>query len=117
MRNFLTMKDLVRLSGCSRAEIVNWWKAGLIPAQHANPSGKHLRLVDSPELRIWCEVKKRRLSYEELFLEFLRAVVRAVSARDREADVPSRSDIVGEIFRQLLDSKNPGRLIKKWGQA
>lgn len=115
MRNFLTPSDIARLTNYSRAQVWNWWKAGLIPARNVNARGKHIRFIDSPELTMWCEIKRRRDDY--WIIELIQAIVACVMLRDRGADAPKRGDVVAEIFRQLLDSKKPDQLFKKWTRA
>jgi hypothetical protein len=119
MHKFLSTKDIARLSGCSSAQVLNWWKAGLIPARNANAGGKQLRLIDSPELQMWCAVKSKRLTGDELMLECIKAIIAGVTRRefDRGADPPQPSDVVGEVFRQLNDSDDPVQLFKKWARA
>ncbi|SRR6266700_1375192 len=42
--------------------VAMWAKArkGEIPAERANPNGKHYRFIDSPELRAWCAERASR---------------------------------------------------------
>jgi predicted DNA-binding transcriptional regulator AlpA len=142
MRNFLTTKDISRLSGYSRAEIWNRAKAGEIPGERVKYSGKRLRFIDSPEIRSWCE--ERRFGLIALEWSVIEGTVLAVIERDyrdnpdndqllkkweramragKREDLPridlSRlgSDILGEILRQLVDSKNPKQLLRKWARA
>src|SRR6266542_201794 len=104
MRNFLTTNDIARLCAYSRAQVWNWWKAGLIPWRNANPRGKQIRFIDSPEIRFWCDVKRKR-SHVEVHNAFIEGIVRAVIARDYRAD-PARF-IVRDIDRQLRESEDP----------
>ena len=115
MRNFLTTSDIGRLSGCSRAQVLNLWKAGLIPARNANAGGKQLRFIDSPELRMWCELKRKGGGY--WILELLKTLVECIMLRDRGKDVAPRSDVFAEMLRQLVDSKDPKQLLLKWSRA
>jgi len=114
-RKFLTTSDVARLSGHSRAQVLTWWKAGLIPAQNANAGGKQLRFIDSPELRMWGELKRKRGDY--WILELLKTIVDCVVLRDRRRDAAPPSDILAEILRQLVASKNPKQLLTKWARA
>jgi hypothetical protein len=115
MRNFLTTSDIARMAGRSPAQILKRWKAGLIPARNVNTCGKQLRLIDSPELRMWCEMERRGRDY--WLLELIKTITTCIMLRDRGADAPNRGDVTAEIIRQLLDSKNPAKLIEKWARA
>jgi hypothetical protein len=119
MRNYLTTNDLARLSGYTRAQICNWAKAGKIPGKRVLGPGKRYRFVDPDVTRMWAEVKSKRLSVDELMLECIKAIVSGViqRERDRGADPPEPSDVVGEVFRQLNDSNDPVQLFKKWARA
>jgi predicted DNA-binding transcriptional regulator AlpA len=119
MRNYLTTKDLARLSGYTHAQICNWAKAGKIPGKRVLGPRKRCRFVDSDVLRMWAEVKSKRLSADELIVECFKAIVSGVIQRERErgGDPPEPSDIVGEVFRQLNDSNNPVQLFEKWARA
>jgi len=115
MRNFLNTSDIARLSGYSRAQVWNWWKAGLIPARNINTRGKRLRFIDSPEIRLWCEIRLTRLNPNELKLAVIEAAVLDIILRDCSGDL--ERVIVPEILRQLRDSKDPDQLLKKWERA
>jgi hypothetical protein len=111
MRNFLTTSDIARLSGCSRAHILNGWKAGLIPARNLNVSGKHLRLSDSPELRGWCEA--RRWNQDEWLMAAVEDTRDGIIARDYGEELIVE-ELRRELRRQLSGSDDPDKLIKKW---
>lgn|SRR5262249_12514548 len=115
MRNFLTTCDIARLTRYSRAQIWNLAKLDKIPGKRVEYCGRRLRYIDSPEIRMWCEVKRRRMSDNELAFVFVDALVRAVIERDYRAD-PEKF-IVREISAQLDASKDPDQLLKKWERA
>src|SRR5262245_18404518 len=113
MRNFLTTSDIARLSGRSRAQVLNWWKAGLIPARNLNVSGKHLRFSDSAELRGWCEARQWNQN------EWLTGVV--VATRDEIVARDYREELIiqelrRELRSQLSGSDDPDKLVEKWEQ-
>lgn len=55
MKPFLSVPDLAKLAGYTRAQMCNFAAAGTIPAARINrPGGKHYRYPDTPELRAWC---------------------------------------------------------------
>jgi hypothetical protein len=114
MRNFLTTCDIARLSHRGRAQISSLAKAGKIPGRRSNRRKPH-RFIESPEIRMWCGVKRNRLSRRETGLIFIEGILRAVIARDYRAD-PDRF-ILREICRQLRESEDPDRLVKKWERA
>jgi hypothetical protein len=113
-RNFLSTGDIARLSHRSRAQISSLAKAGKIPGQRVNRQ-KPYRYFDSPEIRKWCEVNRKRLSRIERLHAFIPAIVSAVIERDYRAD-PDRF-ILREIDSQLCESQDPDRLLEKWERA
>jgi hypothetical protein len=115
MRNFLSTSDIAQLSGYSRAQVLNWWRAGLIPARNANAGGKQLRFIDSSALRLWCELKRKGTDY--WILEVIKTVIECIVLRDRGADAIPRSDVLAEMLRELVDSKNPKQLLLDWARA
>jgi hypothetical protein len=115
MRNFLTTCDIARLTRYSRAQIWNLAKLDKIPGRRVKYSRKRYRYVDSTEIRMWCEVKRRQPSDDELAVAFIEALVRAVIARDYRAD-PEKF-IFREICAQLDASKDPQQLLEKWERA
>jgi predicted DNA-binding transcriptional regulator AlpA len=113
MRNFLTTKDISRLSGYSRAQIWNRAKAGEIPGERVKYSGKRLRFIDSPEIRSWCE--ERRFGLIALEWSVIEGTVLAVIERDYR-DNPDKI-VFQEIQRRLAESDDPDQLLKKWERA
>ena len=113
MRNFLTTKDIARLSGYSRAQIWNRAKAGEIPGERVKYSGNRLRFIDSPEIRSWCE--ERRLGLIALEWSVIEGTVLAVIERDYRAN-PDKI-IFQEICRQLGESEDPDQSLRKWERA
>jgi hypothetical protein len=113
MRNFLTTSDIARLSGRGRAQVLNWWKAGLIPARNLNVSGKHLRFSDSPELRDWCEA--RRWNQNEWFMAVVKATRDAIVARNYGEELIIQ-ELRRELRSQLSGSDDPDKLLEKWEQ-
>jgi len=113
MRNFLTTKDIARLSGYSRAQIWNKAKAGKIPGEQVKHCGKRVRFIDSPEVRAWCEYGRRGINH--LVWRIIQATVLGVIERDYRAN-PDRF-IVQEIFRQLDESDDADQLLEKWKRA
>lgn len=111
MRNFLTTKDIARLSGYSRAQIWNRAKAGEIPGERVKYSGKRVRFIDSPELRGWCEARRRNQN------EWLMAVVEAtrdeIVARDYGEELIIQ-ELRRELRSQLSGSDDPDKLVEKW---
>jgi DNA primase len=112
-RKFLTTSDVARLSRRSRAQVFNWWKAGLIPARNLNVSGKHLRFSDSPELRDWCEA--RRWNQDEWFMAVVEATREAIVARDYGEELIIQ-ELRRELRSQLSGSDDPDKLVEKWEQ-
>ena len=113
MRNFLTTKDIARLSGYSRAQIWNKAKAGKIPGEQVKYCGKRVRFIDSPEIRAWCEYS--RLGVDRLILRIIQGTVLGVIEHDYRAN-PDRF-IVQEICRKLDESDDPDQLLEKWKRA
>jgi hypothetical protein len=64
---------------------------------------------------MWCEMERRGRDY--WLLELIKTITTCIMLRDRGADAPNRGDVTAEIIRQLLDSKNPAKLIEKWARA
>lgn len=60
-------------------------------------------------------MKRKRLRRLEVGREFIPAIVNALIERDYRAD-PDRF-ILREICRQLRESEDPDRLLKKWERA
>jgi hypothetical protein len=115
MRNYLTISDIARHCRYSNAQVWNWWKAGLIPARNANARGKHIRFVDSPALRAWCEMRRSRPNPNELKLAVIECAVLDIILRDYSGDLDRV--ILPQICRQLLESEDPDQLLKKWARA
>jgi len=116
MRNFLTTKDIAELSGYRRAQIWNWAKAGKIPGQRVKHSARRVRFVDSPEIREWCN--RRRGGLDAWMWTVIEATVLAVVARDCSANPEKIEKIIAqETQRQLDESDDPDRLLKKWELA
>ena len=113
MRNFLTTSDIARLSGRSRAQVLNWWKADLIPARNLNVSGKHLRFSDSPKLRDWCEA--RRWNQDDWFMAVVEVTRDAIVARDYGEELIIQ-ELRRELRSQLSGSDDPDKLVEKWEQ-
>jgi len=113
MRNFLTTSDIARLSGRSRAQVLNWWKAGLIPARNLNVSGKHLRFSDSPQLRGWCE--SRRWNQDDWLIAVVKATRDEIVARDYGEELIIQ-ELRRELRSQLSGSDDPDKLVEKWEQ-
>ena len=113
MRNFLTTSDIARLSGRSRAQVLNWWKAGLIPARNLNVSGKHLRFSDSPELRGWCEA--RQWNQDKWLMAAVVAARDQIVVRDYGEELIMQ-ELQQELRSQLSGSDDPDKSIKKWEQ-
>jgi len=113
MRNFLTTKDIARLSGYSRAQIWNKAKAGKIRGRRVKHSGKRVRFIDSPEIRSWC--KDSRLTLIALEWSVIENTVLVVIERDYRAN-PDKI-VLQEIDRQLGESDDPDQLLKKWERA
>jgi hypothetical protein len=112
MRKYLTTNDVARLCRRSRAQILNWLKAGKkIPGRVITP-GKHNRFIDSPILRGWCEQSVLRLPLHGLGRGITEAIVRQVIARDYQAD--PEGFVARELNRQLHESEDPDELYKKW---
>jgi hypothetical protein len=113
MRNFLTTRDIARLSNHSRAQVWNWWKDGLIPARNLNVSGKHLRFSDSPELRGWCEA--RRWNQNEWVMAVVEATRDEIVARAYGEELIIQ-ELRRELRSELSGSDDPDKLVEKWEQ-
>jgi predicted DNA-binding transcriptional regulator AlpA len=111
MRNFLTTRDIARLSGYSRAQIWNLAKAGEIPGQRVKYRGKRIRYIDSPRIRAWCETARSDPS--ERIKTVIHATVLEVIVRDGLLE----KNILREVCRQLAESEDPDQLLKKWKRA
>ena len=108
MRKWLSTIDIARLADRTRAYVWSRAKAGQIPGQRAKTGGKHIRYLDEPEIRAWCNTERDRIKQPELWLDIIEATVRAIRERDLDKIV------VWEIARQRRDSKDPDQLEKKW---
>src|SRR5262245_43037684 len=118
MRKFLTTNDIARLARRSRAQIWSLAKLDRIPGQRVKYCGRRFRYLDSPEIRLLCEIKRRRLNDNELALLAIEGLVRAVIERDYLADFEKFKKFMLREFRaQLRESTDPEQLVEKWKRA
>jgi len=110
MRNWLSTNDIARLARRTRAHICEKVKGGTLPGKRVNRD-KPYRVKDEPEIRAWCKTEADRKNQAELCADVIEFTVRAIRERDLD------KIIRWEIARQLLDSDDPDRLVKKWERA